>query len=467
MAALTAAHWVYLLGVIAVLATMAMKRETPLICIVAAFCLALVTTGAPIPAAQAVYKAVATAFSELLGIVLIISLIVAMAKMLEETGMADQIFSPFRKLLRGPGTAFWVMGLVIMVTSWLLWPSPAIALVGALLLPAALRAGLSPMGAAVAISMFGYGIALTTDFVIQGAPSLSAKSAGVPVTEVMGYSVPMVLVWGAIALPLAYLSVRKEMRSRTEGEYEWEVTAPDAASPEAELELERWKTAAPGFKSAMIWVMGLLFGGNIAAMLILKLRGGDATALLGGTISLILVMVCLGVYGAKGLEKITQHGRAGFHFGIKIFVPVFFIAAFFFMGAPGACEAIFGASAPCLLFDIGHAVSGIIPMGKVTAALSQAILGAITGLDGSGFSGLPLIGSMARVLGSPADLNLPALTALGQFFCIAVGGGCIVPWALIPAAGITGTDPVEVARRNLIPTLAGLAGVVVVSLFLL
>ncbi|MCG8566851.1 MAG: hypothetical protein MI747_17405, partial [Desulfobacterales bacterium] len=342
-------------------------------------------------------------------------------------------------------------------------------LVGALLLPAALRAGLPPMGAAMAISMFGYGVALTTDFVIQGAPSLSAKSAGVPVTEVMGYSVPLVLIWAVIALPLSYRSVCREIQARGDAEYEWELTAGEGydLSPKAAAQVEKWKMAAPGFKSMMIWVMGVLFAGNIWAMLAFKLRGGDATALLGGTIALILVLVCLGVYGAKGLEKITEHGRSGFWFGIKIFVPVFFIAGFFFMGAPGSSVAIFGKDAPCLLFDIGNAVAGVIPMGKVMAALSQSILGAITGLDGSGFSGLPLIGSMARVLGTPADLNLAALTALGQFFCVAVGGGCIVPWALIPAAGITGTDPVEVARRNMVPTLAGLVGVIVVSLFLL
>jgi hypothetical protein len=38
---------------------------------------------------------------------------------------------------------------------------------------------------------------------------------------------------------------------------------------------------------------------------------------------------------------------------------------------------------------------------------------------------------------------------------------------VIPAAGITGTDPVEIARRNLVPTLLGLAGVVVVAVFML
>ena len=97
-----------------------------------------------------------------------------------------------------------------------------------------------------------------------------------------------------------------------------------------------------------------------------------------------------------------------------------------------------------MLFDLGRAFAEVVPIGRVTAAVTQAVVGGITGLDGSGFSGLPLIGSLTQVLGAPADLNLPTLTALGQFFCIAVGGGCIVPWAVIPAAAITGTDPVEV-----------------------
>jgi hypothetical protein len=137
------------------------------------------------------------------------------------------------------------------------------------------------------------------------------------------------------------------------------------------------------------------------------------------------------------------------------------------MGAPGPAKAIFGPGARGLLFDLGQAFAAIIPVGKVTAAITQSVVGGITGLDGSGFSGLPLIGSLAQVLGRPAHLNLPTLTALGQFFCIAVGGGCIVPWAVLPAAGITGTDPVEVARRNLVPTLAGLVGVIVVAVLML
>lgn len=399
-----------------------------------------------------------------MGIVLIISIIVAMAKMLEETGIADQIFSPFRAMLKGPLIAFWVMGVVIMISAWLLWPSPAIALVGALLLPAALKVGLPPIGAAMAISMFGYGVALTTDFVIQGAPSIAAKAAGVDVTDVMMKSLPMVIVWAAIALPLSFLSVRKEIQKNGGKPIESDLFA---CTPEEQCEIDKWTAAAPGFKKVIPWVIGLMFALNIIAMVAFKLRGGDATSLLGGTVTLIMVIVAIGVYGKEGLEKLTDHGRNGFKFGIKIFTPVFFIAAFFFMGAPGSAKAIFGEGARGLLFDLGQAFANIIPIGKFTAAFAQSIVGGITGLDGSGFSGLPLVGSLAQVLGAPSDLDMPTLTALGQFFCIAVGGGCIVPWALIPAAGITGTDPVEVARRNLIPTLAGLLGVFVVSIFML
>ena len=464
MVELTAAHWIYLLGILAVLATMVMRLETPLVCIVCAFVLALVTTGSLIGSVQAVFNAVQVAFAELLGVVLIISIIVALARMLEETGMATMMFQPLGNMLKSPLVAFWVMGVVIMVAAWLIWPSPAIALVGALLLPAAIKAGLPPICAAMVISMFGYGVALTTDFVIQGAPSIAAKAAGVDVLAVMSKSVPMVLVWAAIALPLSFLSVRKDVLANGGKPIEWE---PFECTPEQQCELDKWSSAAPGFKRAMIWIITLLFVSDIAAMLIFKIRGGDATALLGGTIALIMVAIALGVYGKEGLEKLTEHGRSGFKFGVKIFTPVFFIAAFFFMGSPGAAQSIFGEGARGLLFDLGQAFADLVPVTRVSAATAQAVVGSITGLDGSGFSGLPLIGSLTQVFGAAGNIDKPALTALGQFFCIAIGGGCVVPWALIPAAAITGTDPVEVARRNLVPTLAGLAGVLVVTVFIM
>jgi TRAP-type C4-dicarboxylate transport system permease large subunit len=459
---LTAAHWVYAFFIVLILLTMALKRETPLVCIIASLVLSWVITGDLIKAVQAVFNAITVAASDLLGIVVIISLIVAMAKMLEETGIAEIMFRPVQGIMKTPAVAFWVMGFVIMVVAWVIWPSPAIALVGALLLPAAVKVGLPPIGAAMAISMFGYGCALTTDFIIQGAPGITAKAAGIGVEDLMTKSIPMLIVFAAIALPLSFRSIRRDIRSGACMPVE--CTLFDKPPQE---EVEKWRQAAPGFKQIALFVIAALFALDIVAMLAFKLRGGDATALLGGTVGIIMVMVGLGVYGKEGFEKLSEHTRAGFMFGIKIFAPVFLIASFFFMGSPGTAKAIFGEGARGLLFDLGQALAQAVPLSRIPVAIVQAVVGGITGLDGSGFSGLPLVGTLAQALGSGTKLDVATLGALGQYFAIAVGGGTIIPWAVIPAAGITGTDPVEIARRNLVPTLLGLAGVIVVAVFML
>jgi len=155
MVELTAAHWVYAFFVVLVLVTMGLRKDTPLVCVIGSFVLSWVVTGNVVKAVQAVFNSVTVAFGDLLGIVVIISLIVSMAKMLEECGLAEMMFKPLRRLIKSPSVAFWVMGFVILVVAWIIWPSPAIALVGALLLPAAVDVGLPPLCAAMAISMFG------------------------------------------------------------------------------------------------------------------------------------------------------------------------------------------------------------------------------------------------------------------------------------------------------------------------
>jgi hypothetical protein len=90
----------------------------------------------------------------------------------------------------------------------------------------------------------------------------------------------------------------------------------------------------------------------------------------------------------------------------------------------------------------------------------------LTGLDGSGFSGLPLSGSMAKLFGGALDLNVNTLAAWGQLVTIWVGGGALVPWAVIPAAAICGVHPVELVRRNLIPVLIGFGATFIVACLL-
>jgi hypothetical protein len=280
----------------------------------------------------------------------------------------------------------------------------------------------------------------------------------------MAKSIPMLIVWAIIALPLSYRAVRKDVKANGGKPIEW---APFEISAEAKAEREKWTKAAPTFKKYALLIIAFLFGLDIVAMLVFKLRGGDATALLGGTVGIIMVIVGLGIYGREGFEKLTEHTRAGFMFGVRIFAPVFLIASFFFMGSPGTAKAIFGEGAKGLLFDLGQALANAVPLSRIPVAIVQAVVGGITGLDGSGFSGLPLVGTLAQALGGPTQLDVATLGALGQYFAVAVGGGTIIPWALIPAAAITGSDPVEIARRNLWPTLWGFVGVVIVAIFLL
>ena len=101
------------------------------------------------------------------------------------------------------------------------------------------------------------------------------------------------------------------------------------------------------------------------------------------------------------------------------------------------------------------------------AAALQLLVGGLTGLDGSGFSGLPLTGALAQTFGTATGASVPVLAALGQIAAIFVGGGTIVPWGIIPVAAICGVSPSKLAGKNLLPVCLGFLAVFAVSCFLL
>ena len=80
---------------------------------------------------------------------------------------------------------------------------------------------------------------------------------------------------------------------------------------------------------------------------------------------------------------------------------------------------------------------------------------------------MSLAGSIAAVFGTAIDANVGALSALGQIAATWVGGGCIVPWALAPAAAICGIKPVDLAKRNFIPVMIGLFVTTMVAIFII
>ncbi|WP_148558290.1 hypothetical protein [Terrisporobacter glycolicus] len=456
---LTGAHYIYIIFMVIILITMILKKESVVPCVLGIFFLGLFFTKNFVGALNGVFNSFVVALNELGGIILIIGIMVALSKALEENHAIDFMVKPFAKVIKNPTTAFFVSGVAMLLMSWFFWPSPACALIGAIFLPIAIRSGLPAMGLAVAINLFGHGLALSTDFVIQGAPSITAGAAGIPVQSVIIEGMPLYWTMAIVTIAVAFYMLRRDMKR---GMFDQEL----AVARESEVEI---KEVGPKAKLS-VFVVAVAFILDIVGMYMFNLKGGDATALLGGTSVALLVFVNTLSSPKECLDKVGQHIIHGFGFAISIFAIIIPIAAFFYLG-DASVTTVFGdvlaKGSQGLLSDIGMALSNAVPFNKVAAAGIETIVGGITGLDGSGFSGMSLAGSLALVFGNAIHANVAVLTALGQIAAIWVGGGCLVPWSLVAAAAICGVSPIELGKRNFIPIMIGFVVTTIVAIFLL
>lgn len=460
---LNALHWVYLVFTLLILGFMIAKRDTTFICIAGIVLLSLIATNSIYSSIIAIFNSFIYAIVELLGTILIISVIVAMSSILTKTGINQMMVSPFARLIKTPALAYWVIGILMMIISWFFWPSPAVALIGVVLLPVAVKVGLPAIGVAMAMNLFGHGIALSGDFIIQGAPKLTADAAGIPVGEVISASVPLVFIMGIVTTTIAYIFLRRDLKNnKIRG------TANEDYSRE-EVQ-EEGLVLPPKLKRFYSMLIPVLFLIDVVIMVLANLQGGDATALVGGTAVLILILVTMTSYKTRALEQITSHLVEGLKFGIQIFGPIIPIAAFFYIGGDGFVSIIgdyLPATSEGIVNDLGLALASVAPLNAGIGAVTLTTLGAITGLDGSGFSGISLAGSVAKLFSIAIGRGVATLTALGQIAAIWVGGGTLIPWAVIPAAAICKVDPFELTRRNFWPVIIGLAVTTLVGIFLI
>ncbi|QBP41141.1 hypothetical protein [Paenisporosarcina antarctica] len=462
---LTALHWIYVIFIFLIIGFMVMRRDTTLVSIMGIFLIAITATGSLSASISSIFTSFIFAITELLPTILVISIIVAMSKVLTDTGINDVMISPFSKLIRTPALAYWTIGILMMVISWFFWPSPAVALMGAVLLPVAIRVGLPALGVAMAMNLFGHGIALSGDFIIQGAPKLTSDAAGLPVSEVISASIPLVFIMGLVTTLTAFYFLKRDLKSGKLTNETGLTTTPTAEPSPQQLML-----LSSNQKRLFSIFIPLVFALDVVVMSSLNLQGGDATALIGGTSIFILLLITMVSHRNKGLELATSYLIDGFQFGFKVFGAVIPIAAFFYLGDAGFTKIV-GELLPKnshgIVNDLGVALASVVPLTKEVSAVTLTIVGAITGLDGSGFSGISLVGSVAQIFSTAIGAGAATLTALGQIAAIWVGGGTLVPWALIPAAAICGVDPFELARRNLTPVTIGLVVTTIVAMFLI
>ncbi|NMS91261.1 hypothetical protein HGQ85_15160 [Clostridioides difficile] len=455
---LTGAHYIYIIFMVIILITMIMKKDTIVPCILGVFFMGLFFEKNIFGAITAVFNSFIISLNELGPIILIIAIMVALSKALEANNAIQYMVRPFSKVIKNSNTAFFVTGFVMLILSWFFWPTPAVALVGAVFLPVAMRAGLPAIGVAVALNLFGHGLALSTDFVIQGAPSITAGAAGVAVSYVINDGMILFWVMGIVTISMAFYTLKRDINK---GMFREELK--DFESEEVEEFNGKSKIAT------ILVALGFLT--DIIAMYVFDLKGGDASALLGGTAVFLIIIINTVNFGKDSLENVCENIIDGFVFGIKIFGAIIPIAAFFYMGEVAPLTGVFGKvlapGSQGLLSDIGIALSQTIPLNKFAVSGIETIVGAITGLDGSGFSGISLVGSLASVFGTAINASVGALAALGQISGIWVGGGCLVPWGLISAAAICGVSPIELAKRNFVPVITGLIVTTIVAMFII
>ncbi|WP_240627277.1 hypothetical protein [Thermoflavimicrobium daqui] len=428
---------------------MIFRRDPSLICMIGIFTIALVATESLIHSVGIIFYSFVYTLRELLGTVMIVCVIVAMSRVLTDSGVNEVMIRPITKWIRTPSQAYWIIGFTMMVASFFFWPSPAVAFIGAIMLPVALKAGLPALGVAITMNLFGHGVALSGDFIIQAIPSLTAKASGLTVEQLVSASIPLVVMMGVITTVVAYFLIMKETKSGG-------IQLPIQSLKKQETEQKKRLNWRVKLLAVSIPILFLL---DIIAMRIYRLKGEDATALLGGTALLIVIITICFCYQEKRFQRITEYLLQGFKFGFTVFGAVIPIAAFFSLGGSGI-ERIMGNVLPTtsqgIVNDLGAVLAYTIPFNESIGVLASMLVGVITGLDGSGFSGLSLVGSTAKLFAMTMDANTAQFAALGQIAAIWVGGGTIIPWALIPVAAICGIDPIELARRNLFPVLIGL-----------
>ena len=192
-----------------------------------------------------------------------------------------------------------------------------------------------------------------------------------------------------------------------------------------------------------------------------ELKGGDAAALVGGVAALLMMLATLAAEGPrKMLDVCPDHITDGLVFAFKAMGSVLPIAGFFFLGAGETAAHILGVpadKAPSLLFELVQAGQHLIPNNGVLVAFGVLIVGMITGIDGSGFAGLPLTGALSGALAPVVGMDAATLAAVGQMGAVWTGGGTLVAWSsLIAVTGFARVPVMEAVRLLLVPVIAGL-----------
>ncbi len=445
---MTVAHIVFLLGLVGLIVAMALRKNVLIPAVVATFATALAYDGNVASAVMAVFRATLTAGGALFEIFVVIAAVTSMLAAMRTIGADEPMVRPFGRWMINGRVAYIVLFVVTYLLSLFFWPTPALALIGAVLLPAAIKAGLPPLGAALALAISGQGMALASDYVIGLAPSISASGAGVPADDIADRALVLSLIVGLTAAVLAwFLTIRKEIVRHSANLVSatddpgtgGSVSGGPAPHPNGDLPTPEndhtgtdhtapVSTVAaidlPGTLTPVLtrptparaWAIGVpaTFGLVLVYMMLGRFTDlvpwsdGAGASLVGGTALVLMAAVTLTTRPADTLEHCATHFVDGLVYAFKAMGIILPVAGFVYLGIPDYSGSILGledGTGPAFLFDTVESIQTYIPDNGLFAAFSMLLIGLLIGLDGSGWAGLPLTGGIAAALAPQAGMD--------------------------------------------------------------
>ncbi|AFM00862.1 hypothetical protein Desde_2532 [Desulfitobacterium dehalogenans ATCC 51507] len=446
---LTLAHWVFILFILLIIATLIFRKPPVLPAAVGLFGVGLAESRNGIEAVQISFRALILATSNLLGVIVLIGLVVTLTQLLQKT-KADQIL--VRPLLRikSMSLAYWAVGIAMWLLTLLIWPTPALTLLGAVVIPILGRIGIHPIVLAVSLAVFGKGMGLSGDFIIQGAPSLVSKATGIPIGVLLSASFPVVILSGICGAGFGYITLKLFLKTepgsaenqKPEGISENLLEKRKNGKTERQARFERGPLLAG--------IMALGYLGTVIVILIFKIHGDEASGLIGGVTLLILCICTILTEGRDAFSQFIIYVKDGLRYAMGVFTPIIIMSGFFFLGTAAGSEQVFLREGPGFFYDYTILLAEWIPLTKWTVVGLIVFIAILASLDGSGFSSLPLVGGIAIALSQVSQIPAVPLAVLGQVVGIWTGAA-LIPWGFVAVTSAVAGVEVQRLMKYTVP----------------
>lgn len=446
----TISIWIYFVFIFLIIVTIVLQKKPILVGALGLLAVGVIEKKSFFTGIQVAFRALLHTATDFLPIILLIGLVVGMTKMLKDTGTDKLIIKPLLKL-KSPFLIYWGLGLVLWGLTLFLWPTPAVSLMGALILSVLANTKISHLGMAVGLCVFGEGIGLSGDFIIQGAPELLGKAANIEVASIIKASLPVVLGSGLAAAFVGYWRMLK-MNRLLETPKEEMGTEKNSVKKVYNNQAVKQKRN----NSLLAVLVATLYFLAVIWLLTAGIRGDDAAAATGGVTILVIIAGTLINDYRTSLNTFGKYIQEGMRFSMGVFAPIVVIAGFFLLGTAAGTEKILVKTGPGYLEQLALGLSAIIALNKLTCLIIVIIVAVLGAMSGSGFSALPLVGGTAAALGQAAGQPIVSLAVLGQIVAIWTDA-TIIPWgnpAVVSA--VTNTETGNVVRQNVFCWLAAI-----------